>query len=49
VVRRDPDVVRQTSVQLTWRCPGAYCGQWTMDGAYLHGVYNWCGAPRPAQ
>lgn len=38
VVRRDPDVVRATSVHLTWRCTGAYCGRWTMDGARETGL-----------
>lgn len=49
VVRRDPDAVRTTSVQHTWRCAGAFCGQWTMDGAHLTGRCNFCGTPRPVR
>ncbi|MDB4912893.1 MAG: hypothetical protein JWM95_537 [Gemmatimonadetes bacterium] len=46
VERRDPDVVRERSVHLTWRCRGAHCGRWTMDGAYLIGRCNFCNTPR---
>lgn len=46
VERRDPDVVRDRSVHLTWRCCGAFCGHWTMGGAYLRGRCNLCNHPR---
>jgi hypothetical protein len=46
VERRDPDTVRERSVQLTWRCQAPLCGRFTMDGAYLVGRCNFCGAPR---
>lgn len=38
--------VASTSVHHTWRCRGAYCRQWTMDGAYKTGICNFCGEQR---
>ena len=35
---------REAPVWLTWLCQ---CGSWTMDGAYLVGRCNVCGAERP--
>ena len=46
VERRNPDDVRQRSVQLTWMCPHPYCRRFTMNGAYRVGRCNWCGTPR---
>jgi hypothetical protein len=46
VVRRDPDVVRQPSVQLTWRCSNRHCRQFTMNGAHATGRCNFCQTPR---
>jgi hypothetical protein len=47
VERRDPDVVRQRSVHLTWRCPARHCREFTMNGAYKVGRCNFCHEPRP--
>lgn len=46
VERRDPASYRTRSVHETWRCPS--CRSWTMNGAYLLGLCNWCFTPRPA-
>lgn len=46
VERRDPAGYRKPSIQLTWRCQGIGCGQWTMHGAYKVGLCNFCGHPR---
>ena len=48
VERRDPATVRQRSEHRTWRCPAPLCGRFTMDGAYLKGVCNWCQTARPS-
>jgi hypothetical protein len=46
VERRDPEAVRVQSVQLTWRCNGPHCRQWTMNGAHIVGRCNFCNTPR---
>ena len=46
VERRDPDAVRQRSVQLTWQCQARHCRQWTGNAAHRWGQCNFCGTPR---
>lgn len=48
VERRDPDVVRQRSVHLTWRCANEFCRQWTMNGAHQRDRCNFCNTKRGA-
>lgn len=49
VIRRAPADYQRRSVHLTWRCVNEYCGNWTMNGAYLVGRCNFCSTPRPAE
>jgi hypothetical protein len=44
VERRDPNVVRERSVHLTWMCQ--HCRQWTMNGAHRIGRCNFCNTSR---
>ena len=47
VERREPALVRQQSIHLTWLCAG--CRTFTMYGSYLTGRCNFCQTPRPLE
>jgi hypothetical protein len=46
VIRTDPATYQKPSLHYTWRCP--QCRSWTMNGAWLYRVCNFCWTPRPA-